>query len=225
MLRQAPPAVVGSGLPIGHNSNLPPSSNSMELPETNPNSNPLKDFGDVRCHSTQVTQFNNQVRNFLSTKSNPHKAQYIVDCSGNEQWKGGFFIRGKVHFAGHQKFDTQSSNQNLTISQNSYIEIHIVDINNRPVTKQPIQIKIEPYASAVQGQNANLVFQDPNGKVFLNGSVEFDSQNRPLFSGTFEFENSITWNGSSPGLSGQLGSFRIPACRFFDCAEQLPESL
>ncbi|MCZ0931890.1 MAG: hypothetical protein OXJ52_01900 [Oligoflexia bacterium] len=226
--RQAPPAPVGSGLPINYhpnNPNLPQPPNPTET-ETDPAPNPLADFGDVRCHSSQVTQFNNQVRNFLSTSTDPASIRQIVKCSSAPQWKGGFFIRGKVHFGG-QKFNTQSPSQNLTVSQNSYLEIHIVDTNNRPVIRPPIRMSIEPYASAVQGQGATLVFQDKKGKVFLNGSVAPDKNNRPIFSGAFEFENSTVWNGSSQGLSGQLGTFKIPACRFFDCAssQPLPESL
>ena len=239
--RQAPPATVGSGIPINSNPNYNPNNNPGTTQLSDPNGtetapestpDPIKDFGDVRCHSSQVTQFNQQVRNFLSTSFNPNQARYTIKCSNVPQWKGGFFLRGKVYFNG-QKFDTQSSNQNLTVSPNSHLEIHIVDITGRPVTHggQPIRMNIEPHASWIQGQDATLVFQDQNqqgkalGKVSLNGAVAPDQNNRLIFSGTFEFENFTAWNGSSQGLSGSLGTFKIPACRFLDCADSLPEAL
>ena len=227
LFRQAPPATVDSGISTGlnkaHPQKQPPSQTDKET-KSEP-VEPLTDFGSVRCHSSQVTQFNNHVRNFLSTSSDPNQAQYLVDCSGNKKWKGGFFIRGKVEFSG-QKFDPQSQSQDLTAAQNSYLEIHIVDINNRNVSPT-IRMNIDPYASAFEGQNASLVFRDSKGRVLLNGSVEKDSQNRLIFSGSLEFENSITWDGSNQGLSGTIGFFKIPACKFFDCASStaLPDSL
>ena len=231
LFRQAPPAAVGSGISTGLNKahtqqQPPPSQTDPEKTKTKSETiEPLTDFGGVRCHSSQVTQFNNHVRNFLSTSNDPNQAKYFVDCSGNQNWKGGFFIRGKVEFSG-QKFDPQSQSQDLTAAQNSYLEIHIVDINGRNVSPT-IRMNIDSYASAFEGQNVSLVFQDSKGRVLLNGSVEKDSQNRLIFSGSFEFENSITWTGSNQGLSGTLGFFKIAACQFFDCASStaLPDSL
>ena len=232
MLRTAPPATVGSGIPITSTPSYPNSTPSQNPAGTETNPSPLPEFGDVRCHSSQATQFNQQVRNFLSASSDPNQAQYIIKCSQTQKGKGGFFIRGKVYFGG-QKFDTQSHTQNLTVSQNSHLEIHIIDINGRPATRsgQLIKMNIEPHASAIRGQDATLAFQDQNtagqalGKVFLNGSVEPDKYNRPIFSGTFEFENFIAWDGSLSDISGTIGAFKIAACRFFECASTLPESL
>ncbi|MCY4321466.1 MAG: hypothetical protein OXC37_03555 [Bdellovibrionaceae bacterium] len=216
VFRTAPPANVGSGIPIVYPTNNDQNSTTQD------NSDSLSEFGDVRCHSSQANQFNQQVRNFLSTSFDPNRANYIIKCASNQQWKGGFFIRGKVYF-GDQKFNNQSNSQNLTVLQNSYLEIHIVDVNNNPITGQgkPIKMNIDTYSSTIRGQNANLVFQDTKGKVFLNGSVGFDNENRSLFSGTFEFQNFQTWDGSSSGLSGTLGQFRISACRFFECADSV----
>ena len=155
--RQAPPAVAGSGIPVtDYNPSMPPpESLSEDETETKPTQAPppLSNFGDVRCHSSQVSQFNVQVRNFLSTSFNPNQANYTIKCSHVPQWGGGFFIQGKVHFSGG-KFDPQSYNQNLNFDPNSYLEIHIVDTSNRPVTGQgkPIKMHIDTYASSIQGQ-------------------------------------------------------------------------
>ena len=219
--RQAPPATVGSGIPIGSRPNPYPQQATPAV--ATPNTATQQDFGVVKCHSSQATQFNNQVRNFLSTSADPNQAQYLVKCANTPQWKGGFFIKGKVYFDG-QKFSAQSRSQNLAVSQNSYLEIHIVSTTGRPVTPT-IKMQIEPFASAVRGQDATLVFQDNKGKVFLNGTVAQDEKNGLLFSGTFEFQNFTAWNGSSQGLSGTIGTFAIPACRFFDCAQTLPQNL
>ena len=223
-LRPAPPATVGSGLPIYSNPTDTATVSSMPN-QPKPTDTATQDFGVVKCHSSQVNQFNNQVRNFLSTSSDPTQAQYIVDCANTPQWKGGFFIKGKIDFEGLEFFDTQSYNQNLTISRNSYLEIHIVSTTGRPVIPT-IKMGIETFASAIRGQDASLVFQDQKGKVFLNGTVSNNEKNGLLFSGTFEFENFTTWDGSNQGLSGAIGTFTIPACRFFECESQtLPESL
>ena len=238
--RQAPPAIPGSGIPIHTPNPHSPLPQNPAGTEQNSSAGPLSEFGDVRCHSNQITQFNREVRNFLSTSHDPNKATYIIKCSPQQNSKkSGFFIRGKVYFEGHQKFNPQSSDQNLTVSSNSHLEIHIIDLNGRPVTLQwqnnqgqAIKMNIEPQASTIRGLDVILTFQDQNtqgqalGKVFLDGSVQPDNQNRPIFSGTFKFENFITWSGSYPGLSGAIGTFRISACHFFDCDSPiLPEVL
>ena len=225
--QQAPPATFGSGIPI-NNYNPPPvqeepvteeETDKKEIPDTT-------DFGDVRCHPSQYKDFNVQVRNFLSTSFNPQQANYTIKCYPVKQWNGGFFIKGNVSFSG-KKFDTQSSQQNLTPAPGSYLEIHIVDISNRPVTQQgkPIRMSINTFNSFIQGQNPSLVFEDQRGKVTLNGNVNKNRHNQNIFTGIFEFKNFVSWNGSNQGLSGAIGTFTIPACRFFDCAEDLPESL
>ena len=225
--RQAPPAIAVSGIPITNK--YPPTVAPEPVPtdETEKKStHPLKEFGDVRCHKNQFAQFNAQVKNFLSTSFNPQKANYTITCYHVPQWSGGFFIKGKIYFSG-QKFDPESYNQNLSFSPSSYLEIHIVDISNRPVTNQgkPIRMNIDSYASYIQGQNPSLVFQDQKGKVKLNGTVKKNKHNQFIFTGSFEFENFVAWNGSNQGLSGSIGSFTLPACHFFECAKALPESL
>ena len=220
-IQQAPPATIGSGIPIDYNPNFNQNSeNTNQNSDSDTKPAPqLSEWGDVRCHSSQVNHFNQQVRSFLSTSFNPNQARYTIKCSPVKDWKGGFFLRGKVHFD-RQKFDTQSQNQNLTASQNSYLEIHIVDITGRAQTQngQPVRMDIDPYASTVQGQNASLVFRDQKGKVFLNGSVEPNEHNQLIFTGTFEFQNFTTWNGSNQGHSGSIGIFTISACHFFECS-------
>ena len=74
-------------------------------------------------------------------------------------------------------------------------------------------------------KNPSLVFQDKKGKVMLNGSVKKNRHDQLIFTGRFEFENFVAWNGSNQGLKGVIGTFTIPACRFLDCTQSLPESL
>ena len=222
-IRTAPPATVGSGIPIGYGGpqDYPPPSQTEEPEQESEPIPPQGNFGDVRCHSSQFEHFNQQIRNFLSTSFDPNQARYTIKCSKVDNRKGGFFIQGKVSFNG-QKFDPQSQSQNLTVSSNSYLEIHIVDITGRAQTQagQAIRMNIDSYASIIRGQDASLVFKDTKGKVLLNGSISANKHNQLVFTGQFEFQNFTTWNGSSQGYQGAIGTFRIPACRFFDCEEQ-----
>ena len=240
----APSNTVRSGIPIIQGdiqASLP------RLPYKEP---PLGYWGDVRCHSSQHKNFNQQVKNFLSTSFDPNQARYTIKCSKTDhRLKGGFFIWGKIFFDG-QKFDPLSQSQNLTVSSNSHLAIHIVDITGHfqtktetPIktnndsyasmiqmkipdlkdtktTETPIRINIDRSASIIRGQNASLVFKDTKRKIFMKGSISSNTYNQLVFTGQFDFQNFRTWSGSSPGYQGSIGTFRIVACRFFDCQEQ-----
>ena len=126
------------------------------------------------------------------------------------------FIRGKVNFEDNKTFNFSSPSQHLSVAESSYLEIHIVNIDNKAVAR--IKMQAIAFAGEVEGNVATLAFSDRKGKAFLNGSVE----NR-FFSGIFEFENFTDWQGSNQGYRGQIGKFTIPACSLFTCNAPTPQ--
>lgn len=188
------------------NQNIPPSSFSS-FPNQRDNV-----WGVVKCHENQQELFNTELGRFLSSTIDPRNI-FPVNCSGREDLKGGMWIKGKVNFENNAVFDPQSTSQQLDVSSNSYLEIHAVGINNKPILN--IKMNAVPFGGSVQGGFITLAFKDKRGKVYLDGTTE-----NGIFSGAFKYENSTTWQGGSQGYSGQVGYFSIPACGLLNCGQK-----
>lgn len=201
----APPLSPGAGgSPPGR---VNPSSKTPPAPQSQ------SEWGVIKCSHSQEAQrlFNQQLKRFLSSKTDPQTMIWFVNCSGRSDLKGGTWIRGSVQFKDGD-FDPQSTSQNLIgISASSYIEIHIVASNGRPVAT--LGLKAVEYSSKVEGSFIILAFEDGGGKVFLEGEVE-----NGLFTGVFNYQNSKTYTGQSGGYRGTIGKFSIPVCSLIQCA-------
>ena len=216
--RRAPPAKVASSVNAGQLTPLPAPLDeqaSDASPSSKPaNQLPVTEWGVVRCHESQYDLFNTEIQKFLSTTVDPRRMVTPVNCIKSRQdLQGGMWIRGEVHFENGSVFDPLSTSQQLDVSENSYLEIHIVGIDNKRIAG--ISLKAISYGGSVRGNFVTLAFADKKGKVLLNGSVE-----NGIFSGTFEYENFITWQGGSQGHSGQIGRFSILACSLLNCGRK-----
>ena len=171
------------------------------------------DWGVLKCHEDQIKLFNDQLRNFLSASMDPRNLG-AVDCSNRKDLKGGAFIRGNVEFENGELFNPCSLNQNMEVSENSYLDFHAVGIGGRSVAQ--LHMKAIPYAGTVRGSTVTLAFSLPRsrGKVFLRGLVE-----NGVYSGDFVFENSTSYQGSAYGQRGRLGKFSIYACSLLSCVD------
>ena len=211
-------AFQGGPVPVGNSGyppwpgplpgNPPPFSpeDGSKAPGTDPK---VTNWGVIKCDESQLEVFNVALRKFLHSTMNPTTVPR-VNCSKRTDLKGGIWIRGKVYFENNATFDPQSSSQNLNVSTSSRLEIHIVGVNNKQIPT--IVMRAEPYAGAVHGQYATLVFSNKKGQVTLDGTIE-----NGVFSGTIGYENFTTWKGGSTGYKGQMGFFSIYACSLFSC--------
>ena len=239
-LTQAPPAIPGSGIPVKSStpaipgSGIPvksspdpavtPAATAQENPD-GPSSASLptdRQWGLVRCSNQDnwnTNTFNEQIRLFLSTSTNPNTINFYVKCNWTEEykdWQGGFFIKGNVNFE-NGVFNPQSTSQNLTISPSSYIELHIV--SHRGINSvEPIKMNIVSQRSRINS-NVQLVFKDDKGEISLTGSVKMNDNIKDFtISGDISFTNLINWDGRPEITTGPLGWFEIPACSFLQCS-------
>ena len=213
---RAPPAKVASPTGAGQLTPLPsPLEESSDLSQPKPKPQ-VTEWGVLRCHESQYDLFNQEIKKFLSTTVDPRRIVTPVNCiKSRSDLQGGMWIRGKVLFENSSVFDPHFTSQQLDVSENSHLEIHIVGIDNKPIAG--ITMKAIPYGGSVNGNLVTLAFSDKSdikGKVLLNGSVE-----NGIFSGIFEYENFTTWQGESQGYSGQIGRFYIHACSFLNCGK------
>ena len=217
MLINAPPAVVGSGIPI--TTEPPPLNEENPIPQE-----PKTTWGVVKCNNSQesITAFNAQVKAFLSASMNPNSIQW-VKCAYTkewESWKGGFFIRGKVSFENQALLDPRSYLQNLSVSSNSYLELHITNqLTGELVRKPPIGMKIDSLETTINPPSAKLVFKDLKGKITMEGRFQ-QKENTNVFEGSLHFQNNTDWKGSPQGAQGTIGLFSISTCSLFDCKKQ-----
>ncbi|MBC6415392.1 MAG: hypothetical protein GDA46_03265 [Bdellovibrionales bacterium] len=232
-LIQAPPATPGSNIPVISNSsphnilsesNKIPSDSNLDktiLPED-------RQWGVIICSDEEpwnTSAFNNSIREFLSTSVDPISiSSFYIRCSYSEtykNWKGGFFIKGKIHFSG-QRFNPRASNlQGLKPDSNSYIELHITTHLGRQLIT-PLKMIIVPLKSSITPSNITLVFKDQKGEISLSGSVKFNEKIKDfVLSGDLNFTNFTDWRGSKTTKSGFLGWFNIPLCSFLECSSQI----
>ena len=182
--------------------------NSSNDPSQDP-SVPKTEWGVLKCHESQVQVFNEELRKFLSPTIDPARIS-AVNCTGRKDLKGGVWIRGRINFENSAVYDL-NSNQELNVSTDSYLEIHVVDITGRPVVA--FRMNAVPFGGSVQGNYVALAFQDGKSKVYIDGTVE----DNYILSGTFRYENFTTRHGGAQGYSGQLGFHSIHVCSLLNC--------
>lgn len=186
---------------------------SLPSPAPLPTPQQISEWGVIKCSQNpqdqQKDNFNKGIRNFLSSSIDTQTIRRPVDCSGKHP--GGVFIRGKVSFVDQRQFDVYQA-QTLSVNDNSYLEIHIVDVDQH--TLASLRLNSVRYAGEVNGNRASLIFQDGGGTVTLNGYI----QNNGILTGHVSFENSRDFRGNVTSLRGSLGLFSIPACALFDCS-------
>ena len=199
-----------TGYPPGQTSPFNPTGSD---PNDTTSLNSPSEWGIVKCNSDQYDHFNKQLTKFLSTSSINIKNLH-VDCRGQENTKGGLFLKGSVNFIDDGVFDPSSS-QTLKVAADSHLEIHIVEITG---AARRIVMKALPYGEVISGPNIVLAFKDDKGKVFLNGVVQ-----NGIFSGVFSYENSYHLFGGE-GFKGEIGYFSIYACSLLKCQESAPDS-
>ena len=189
----------------------PPPPGQLDTPSSD---QPQSEFGVLKCRGTEEQQklFHAHLQKFLSSTVHPNSVP-IVKCSNRDDIKGGAFIRGKVNFEGGAVFDPNSETQQLEVSENSYLEIHVADIYDKAFV-EGVKLKAIPFGGFVDGQSITLAFEDQKGKVYMDGTIV-----NGIFSGPFKFENFINWKGE-PGSSGQLGIFSIHPCSLFNCGQK-----
>ena len=209
-VRVRPPAKFPFGNP--NTSPSDPSSPNPLIPQT------VSEWGVVKCSDSD--HFNLEIQDFLSSTVDPFSVPN-VSCSKKDTDTGGIFIRGNVNFKNDAIFSPYSTSQSLYVSDNSYLEIHIVSYNNKRIAN--LRMDVVPFSSKVEGNFVVLTFQDQKGKVRMDGTIK-DGK----LSGVFEFENFIDWRGSNyqggdyRGGSdyngqGQIGSYSIHACSLLNC--------
>lgn len=199
-------------LPPSRVTSIPrPGNDSQESSSTTSSQN---QWGVVRCPEKQANLFNQHIKRFLSTTLNAQaqrSLEYIRCRKSNNHLQGGFWIRGTVNFENGEYYQRNSFTQQLDVSENSFLEIHIVDIYNKVLAQ--IRMQAIPYAGGVNGNHIALAFSDSKGKVLLDGTVKDG-----LFSGPFVYENFTTWEGGSRGYRGEMGFFVIPVCSLLNCS-------
>ena len=206
---------------------FPPNPNTDQQPIPTPNKPlsgaPSQDtcrtrknigWGVLKCNKDQEPTFNIQLRRFLSAFMDPKNIP-AVQCSGRKDLKGGAFIAGKVEFENGDLFDPCSKSQSLEVAESSYLNLAFSELS-RGLKIAEIQTKSVPYTGTVRGNIVSLAFSDIHSKttVLLNGTVE-----KGVYSGQFEFKNSITWQGNTPGSNGRAGIFSIYACDLLNCVD------
>ena len=163
---------------------------------------------------TQEThRFNHHLKQLLSTTRNPDHwpAHQIVKCS-REGGGGGALFRGSVGFLNGKRFShSDVFDQNLTVSTNSVISIHIIDVHESPIAE--FQMRAVSNQQITSAQEIVLTFEDGKGRVTMAGGIDFNGN----FSGIFSYDNFVKWDGLSSFSSGQLGYFTVPSCGFFHC--------
>ena len=235
-LIQAPPATHGSGIPIGTPTTTTPTT-PTDVPKKNkPDTDSMTllseyEWGVVKCATNEIKDievFNEALRELLSTSLDPASPKWQdkwVKCNlAYDDWKGNFLIRGNVTFENRKKFQPKNQTQNLTPTESSYIELHIISHHNKPLTEYPIKLEIGKYTdSSINGNNINLTFKDDKGEVNLVGTVDKNERENVLtISGSMSFNNYVRFNGSTPGSRGSLGLFEIRVCSFLDCVQASP---
>lgn len=180
-------------------------------------------WGIVRCNSdSEFQEFNKQVRQFISTKSDPNNLP-AIGCLKSHKNAGRIFFKGAVFFEGGAVLNPSNLSSSLRVApQNSYIEIHIDTATDEQRDKgiRP-SIQVTPISlsasSSVAGEVSNgqavLNFKDSSGEIRLEGEVQGE-----FFTGQFIYKNYRSWNNLSTGFQGRLGIFVIRACVFFKCS-------
>ena len=190
---------------------IPPAGPSDNIPPLSPDK-PPEEFGVLKCHESQEGRFLKELKQFLSPSIHPNQIP-LVNCSGRTDLKGGVWIRGEVNFEDDAVFDPNSETQQLYVSRGSYLEIHVVGIDNKPFPG--MKLNAVPFIGSVEGQLIVLAFQDQKGRVDLDGTVA-----NGVFSGPFKYKNFTTWEGGSYGYEGQIGHFSIHVCSLLNCGQK-----
>lgn len=128
----------------------------------------------------------------------------------------GVFLAGRVELQSGV-LNVNSSTQ-MNIRSDSTLVIAVYDEYTGRTAQDGK--KVEPFSfdytqasGTVSGNTVrSLTFTGPKGSVTLNGS--FNSQ---YFRGTISYDNSVRYDGSTPGAAGTLGDFEVPTCQFFRC--------
>lgn len=192
----------------------PPRTNGQTTITQTTESNPTTQWGVVRCQASQFDRFQQEIRKFLRAVMNPSSINVAVSCVKGSSSKGGFFIKGQVLFENSASFALSNFSQKLDVSEESFLDIHIVGADNRPI--KVMNMPAVPYAGAVDGNIVSLTFSNESSttKIFLDGTVE-----NAIFSGLFKYINSITYRGVFQESNGIIGHFSIPACSLLNCAD------
>ena len=181
-------------------------------------------WGGVTCSSGSNTDQN--FRNFLSvgerTEGGAAGKGEIgnIDCQPSS--RGGILFKISAVVSG--TFDPGGNNANLNI-QNAGSSLRLITFHT-PVSEAQRQRACQSSLSGgvcqsepsdlpavrgnINGNRANLVFEDNSGRIIFDG--RFDAQS---FTGTVQFSNTKNANANSSPHSGTLGSFSVPTCSVF----------
>ena len=92
--------------------------------------------------------------------------------------------------------------------------VHVIDTTGVAGAPAIPQVMIATASGYVQGNQAVIEFHDNYGAVTLHGTI--DTTNN-VFTGAMSYDNSVMYDGTSPGAAGTLGTFSIPLCTLFSC--------
>lgn len=207
------PPPTGQGAPPYH----PGSDGSVPSLPSVPSLCEAPKKGVVKCTPHySIAHFNQQVKGFLSTTSDPSTLEN-VGCLKEHCERGSWFhMTGVVVFENGGKLNPFALNQVLQVSTRSKIAVLI-----KPFNRQEFKLELPAAAIAgqVNGNVATLTFEDEKGKVTLDGEIRSSANNvnTMVFSAPFRYENFTHFAGLNTGYEGTIGMLEIEACDFFDC--------
>jgi len=168
-------------------------------------------YGGVTCSSGQSPD--QEFLNFVSngTNINPKSRDYglgQLNCQPSNT--GGILIRVKVLL--NAPFNSSGSNDSLVMQPDvSTLEVVIYD---NLEGQKPLSFIAKGSSGEVIGNKAhlNFIYIGENGQKTMRLDGTFDAN---LFTGDIFYTNSQYWDGTTPGASGKLGSFKISTCAVF----------
>jgi len=199
---------------IGRNARTPHSDNDVMAGPGN-SANSTK-WGEITDNSEEG--FFNAVQYFVSSTIDPTKELGAV--SGRPGQKTGVRFWGSVELESPFNGNWFNRNQKIRLST---AQLHISiwdsfvgqkDGSGNVIPEYSIHMKGAASGSVDSLGRVTITFRDDYGSITFQGS-----QRGSDFTGTVQFDNTRYWDGTTPGATGTLGTFKVSTCGFFRCSQ------
>jgi hypothetical protein len=168
--------------------------------------------GNMTDSVASQSDWQDAISGFVQGKYPP---DYLGFVSTTASGGTGAYLGGRVELQTGVLNAAGSQVANIRTDSKLLVEIHDEYTDRLDASGQKVMPLWRAFTGAsgnVQGNRAVIRFTDEYGTVTLDGT--FSGQ---MFYGTFQYDNSRTYNNTGTTAAGTIGNFRLPTCQFFRC--------
>ena len=151
--------------------------------------------GVVKCTEEYPSHhFNEHIRKFLIPTFPPNKIR-LVSCTE------GLYLTGTLSFKDGGKLNTHNlgANQSLQVDEKFPLKIVVPTTDERSFGFEV------HFSGEVNGNRAELTFEDKEGQIFLEGEIYPNDEGTLVFSAPFRYTTFLFKNESPEGIENSLG--------------------